>query len=192
MTTCPECSKRTAKDDLDELEDYSERVAPGEFCPAGQCPNCGALIQVDDDDIPDYTLRDGAQLAIKKGLSDDYNRLNARHTALVDAVRAMLREIEAMRIDPKQMSLDSCDDDDTAALESGAWIGPFSQYVRCRHSGSPAVEWPNLLILANQVQELCGIPAAHPCSCCGEPTTTGADCCTDDFPETSLIEETGR
>lgn len=34
--------------------------------------------------------------------------------------------------------------------------------------------------------------APHICSCCGEETSTGEDCCSDDFPEPGEIRETGR
>lgn len=32
----------------------------------------------------------------------------------------------------------------------------------------------------------------HRCSCCGEVTANGVDCCTDEFAEPGEIRETGR
>jgi len=41
---------------MDAIDDIHERVSAGELFPEGQCPQCGALIAVDDADIPTYTL----------------------------------------------------------------------------------------------------------------------------------------
>jgi hypothetical protein len=42
---CQACDQIYDEDDLDTIEDYNQRVAPGEIVPAGQCPDpdCGAL-----------------------------------------------------------------------------------------------------------------------------------------------------
>jgi hypothetical protein len=36
---------------MDLLDDPHERVFPGEYFPAGQCPECGALIECTDEDV---------------------------------------------------------------------------------------------------------------------------------------------
>lgn len=48
---CPECEWTGDIDHMDELDDMPERVSAGEFCPAGQCPECGALIEYTEEDI---------------------------------------------------------------------------------------------------------------------------------------------
>ena len=40
---CQNCGSEWAEDELEDLIDITERVAPGEPMPAGQCPDCGAL-----------------------------------------------------------------------------------------------------------------------------------------------------
>jgi hypothetical protein len=48
---CPQCNWTGTMDTIDYLHDMYERVAPGEIHPAGQCPECGALIEATDEDI---------------------------------------------------------------------------------------------------------------------------------------------
>lgn len=40
---CQNCGKEWAENELHELLDVTERVAPGELMPAGECPDCGAV-----------------------------------------------------------------------------------------------------------------------------------------------------
>lgn len=42
---CQNCGIRLDEDELNPVKDISERVAPGEPIPAGECPDCGALCQ---------------------------------------------------------------------------------------------------------------------------------------------------
>jgi len=43
---CANCGTRTRESDLKEIRDFGERVMPGEECPAGECPECGALAHI--------------------------------------------------------------------------------------------------------------------------------------------------
>lgn len=43
-------------DGLDQMADIGERLEPGELVPAGCCPVCNARIEVEDRDVPHYTL----------------------------------------------------------------------------------------------------------------------------------------
>ena len=40
---CQNCSKRWREDALKEIKHFWQRVNPGEICPAGECPDCGAV-----------------------------------------------------------------------------------------------------------------------------------------------------
>lgn len=53
---CRSCEWKGLEYSLNLLDNAHERVVPGELMPAGQCPDCGALVSVADDDVPDYTL----------------------------------------------------------------------------------------------------------------------------------------
>ena len=43
---CGACEWAGTGADLDLMTDFEERVTAGEVCPAGQCPDCGALAYV--------------------------------------------------------------------------------------------------------------------------------------------------
>ena len=48
---CPECEVRLGIDTLIyPVPEVEERVLPGEAMPAGECPECGALVPVEIDD----------------------------------------------------------------------------------------------------------------------------------------------
>lgn len=64
---CEDCVWKGSIDDMAPISNPEERVAVGEFHPAGQCPSCGSLIGVADADIPDYTLENAAQLLKARG-----------------------------------------------------------------------------------------------------------------------------
>lgn len=64
---CDECHWTGELDDVAAIDDVEERVAPGELHPAGQCPECGALISVNDEDVPDYTLQACAEIMRTRG-----------------------------------------------------------------------------------------------------------------------------
>lgn len=40
---CDNCEKVWPLDQLNEVKDFHQRVAPGEPCPSGECPDCGAV-----------------------------------------------------------------------------------------------------------------------------------------------------
>jgi hypothetical protein len=40
---CGNCDYECEREALDEIKNYFQRVQPGETCPAGECPRCGAL-----------------------------------------------------------------------------------------------------------------------------------------------------
>lgn len=46
---CADCGTRTRESGLKEIRDFGQRVMPGEECPAGECPECGALAHISDD-----------------------------------------------------------------------------------------------------------------------------------------------
>lgn len=43
--TCQNCDRKWNPRGLKPIKDFSQRVAPGEPCPSGECPACGALCQ---------------------------------------------------------------------------------------------------------------------------------------------------
>lgn len=53
---CPDCGWAGGFDALDSITDFDQRVSPGELMPAGECPDCYALIACPDPAIPDHTL----------------------------------------------------------------------------------------------------------------------------------------
>lgn len=42
---CQSCGRVLYGSELKGIEDFAIRVAPGESCPSGECPHCGALTQ---------------------------------------------------------------------------------------------------------------------------------------------------
>ena len=64
--TCDECDWAGTQFDMNPIDDVHQRVEPGELMPAGQCPRCGALLGVDDADVPDYTLNTCAGIAAER------------------------------------------------------------------------------------------------------------------------------
>ncbi len=49
---CANCTWAGTEDQCPELADASERVAPGEIMPAGECPECGAVAHFTDIEAP--------------------------------------------------------------------------------------------------------------------------------------------
>lgn len=43
IAECQDCGARFPENQLNEIKDFSQRVEPGESCPAGECPDCGSL-----------------------------------------------------------------------------------------------------------------------------------------------------
>ena len=48
--SCPNCGAvhRRLKVEFPDIPDLLERIAPGEPVPAGECPDCGALVHADE------------------------------------------------------------------------------------------------------------------------------------------------
>lgn len=67
---CPDCDWTGTLDDINglhHLHHIHERISPGELVPAGACPECGAMIEVEDADVPDYTLAVVAHIMRARG-----------------------------------------------------------------------------------------------------------------------------
>ena len=47
---CQNCGETWPEDRLEPVRHLTERVAPGERMPAGQCPDCGAVCHEIDDE----------------------------------------------------------------------------------------------------------------------------------------------
>lgn len=52
---CQNCDWTGSHDELNDIKDYDERVAPGEPEPTGECPECGALCHEADDEGEERT-----------------------------------------------------------------------------------------------------------------------------------------
>ena len=48
---CANCDWRGSINQVDDIDDIEQRVAAGEYFPAGQCPACGALVECTDNDV---------------------------------------------------------------------------------------------------------------------------------------------
>lgn len=117
---CDTCEFKGFIDELDDIDEVLERVLIGELMAAGQCPECGALMSVHDNDVPDYVLKDCVRLAKARGLIAEPADLrplvamgravvedfmpNIRNCALQDYARLNTFLIES---DPKKIDRDS-------------------------------------------------------------------------------------
>ena len=63
-----ECGWKGVSSDTNGINDCGERVAQGELMATGECPICGALISVDDRHVPEYTILNCIDIAIKRGI----------------------------------------------------------------------------------------------------------------------------
>ena len=61
------CTWRGTQYEMDEIDDIHDRVLAGEFMAAGQCPECGCLFSIQDQDIPNYTLEQAAAILRRRG-----------------------------------------------------------------------------------------------------------------------------
>lgn len=60
--SCGDCAWTGPASDLDMISDIQERLTPNDPVPAGQCPECGDLAYLDEDDAqPDDTHRAALQ-----------------------------------------------------------------------------------------------------------------------------------
>ncbi len=65
--TCEDCGKTYNNlHNLGGIDDVEDRVSPGELMAAGQC-ECGSLIAVTDEDVPNYTLEACARIMRARG-----------------------------------------------------------------------------------------------------------------------------
>jgi hypothetical protein len=54
MSRCQNCGRLWGEGDMEPIKDISQRVAPGEPTPSGECPYCGALCQlIESEPAPD-------------------------------------------------------------------------------------------------------------------------------------------
>lgn len=53
---CGNCGEETHDADLNWIRDIQQRVEAGELFPRGECPECGALVDCPDDEIPEHTI----------------------------------------------------------------------------------------------------------------------------------------
>lgn len=65
---CEDCKWSGSANELDLIDYVEERVNPGELMPLGECPQCSCLIDVADDDVPNYTLEIRIKIARDRGL----------------------------------------------------------------------------------------------------------------------------
>lgn len=65
---CQNCDWEGTEDECDEIEDYEQRVGAGESAPAGQCPECGCLCQLEqtNEDVLDEAVRALHQLQYRQ------------------------------------------------------------------------------------------------------------------------------
>jgi hypothetical protein len=72
---CPECDWCGTEDEVNSVDDIHDCVATGEFMAPGECPDCGALIGVADEDIPNYTIEPAIDIALARGLLRNLGKL---------------------------------------------------------------------------------------------------------------------
>jgi len=83
---CDACGETWTYDELELIVDIGERVAAGEICPAGECPDCGTLCHVDGSPYA---------LAIADGVMPPLDRQGGMTKARLDAQDAVLCQIAA-------------------------------------------------------------------------------------------------
>lgn len=65
--TCEDCGKTYNNlHNMDRIDDAEDRVSPGELMAAGQC-ECGSLVAVVDEEVPDYMLEACARIMRARG-----------------------------------------------------------------------------------------------------------------------------
>lgn len=47
---CQDCDWEGAEADVLPIRNLADRITPGEICPVGECPACGALVHYKDDE----------------------------------------------------------------------------------------------------------------------------------------------
>lgn len=69
---CLDCGWKGLANKTGSIIHVEMRVSPGEIMPAGQCPKCGKLLDVPDEDVPEHTLKFCLEIAHKRGLLAKY------------------------------------------------------------------------------------------------------------------------
>ena len=78
---CSDCAWTGTGAELEMVKDIGHRVAAGETMPAGECPECGSLAHLEDDDTKteaDELLRN-LRLAVRRGY---FEQVTEKFTAL--------------------------------------------------------------------------------------------------------------
>lgn len=52
LCRCGNCAHTCTADEVEIITDFEERVSSGEVCPAGECPECGCLMYLDEPEKP--------------------------------------------------------------------------------------------------------------------------------------------
>lgn len=111
---CSDCDWEGTSDDIDTEEmqnegealgisGFDDRVAPGEICPVGECPECGSLVHYKDESAPEYCNQRRLYEAQKEN----------------EALRNALRHIQAY-----------CDTQCAAMSDDGALWAQCSSFAR--------------------------------------------------------------
>ena len=69
---CDNCGAVWKAERLNEIKDYSQRVAGGEIAPSGECPSCGALCHPQEEPLSPE-LEAIASEAVEQYGGDDIN-----------------------------------------------------------------------------------------------------------------------
>ena len=67
MCECGGCGHECTMGGVEMISDFEERVAPGEICPAGECPECGSLMHLKDNS---HTIMLDALRAVRDEFGD--------------------------------------------------------------------------------------------------------------------------
>jgi hypothetical protein len=47
---CQNCNWKGPESDVLRIRNLADRIMPGEICPVGECPKCGALVHYQDEE----------------------------------------------------------------------------------------------------------------------------------------------
>jgi hypothetical protein len=90
LSVCQNCEKMHSDETLEEIENFHERVAPGEIVPSGQCPDCGAVCHhysetpcTPPDEAGDFETTMGAIEGYLSSKADHGDALAAKLVALL-------------------------------------------------------------------------------------------------------------
>ena len=97
---CSECEFTTDDDDdLVEVSNFSVRVAAGEICPAGECPECGALVHLINQKTEAMAHAMEMLGELNANLSaweDEEESVKEEHAELIATLRALINKVEAV------------------------------------------------------------------------------------------------